>query len=172
MFRIDARGPAFLLPAPGARNRGDVCGHFCTFRRLPAYDGACVRLRIILLTAAMAPVALAIGASGQTRPMLPGGFAPAAVTQPPERSVVGTLDGVDPKMMEIVVSSPAGKQTLHLQPSVTIRQGSKTVKTSELFAHKGERVKVRYRVSGGVQQAEWIVLASPSPRRPKRADKT
>lgn len=120
----------------------------------------------------MAPVALAINLYGQTPPKPAGAFSPAPVTQPPERSVVGTLDVVDPKTMQIVVTSPSGKQTLHLQPTVTIRQGSKTVKTSELFAHKGERVKVRYRVSAGVQEAEWIVLASPSPSKPKHADKT
>jgi hypothetical protein len=85
----------------------------------------------------------------------------AAAVQPPERSVVGTLDAVDGKTMQIVVSSAAGKQTLHVAAGATIRQGSKTVKPSELASHKGERIKVRYRESGGVRQAEWIVLASP-----------
>ena len=85
--------------------------------------------------------------------------------------MVGTLDNVDIKTMQIVVTSPAGKQTLHLQTGVTIRQGAKTVKTSELSAHKGERVKVRYRETAGVQQAEWIVLASPTaPHKPKHTE--
>ena len=113
---------------------------------------------------------MAAGVSGQTRSAVPGGFAASALTQPPERSIVGTLDAVDPKTMQIVVSSASGKQTLHLQTSATIRQGSKTIKASELSAHKGERVKVRYRVSGGVQQAEWIVLASPPAKRTKHAE--
>ena len=96
---------------------------------------------------------------------------PTPVAQPPERSVVGTLDSIDLKAMQIVVTSPAGKQTLHLQTGVTIRQGAKTVKASELAAHKGERVKVRYRETAGVQQAEWIVLASPTPpHKPKHAE--
>jgi hypothetical protein len=113
---------------------------------------------------ALVPVALA--ADTQARP-LPGVFRSAPVAQPPERSIVGTLDEVDPKAMQIVVKAAAGKQTLHLQSDVTIRQGSKTVKPSELAAHKGERVKVRYHESGSVKQAEWIVLASPAVRQPK-----
>jgi hypothetical protein len=129
-----------------------------------------LRFIIILFAAATFPLALVAGAPGQTRPAVPGGFAPSAVTQPPERSIVGTLEGVDPKAMQIVVSSTSGKQTLHLQTGATIRQGSKTIKVSELPAHKGERVKVRYRESKGVQQAEWIVLASPPAKRPKPAE--
>ena len=129
-----------------------------------------MRFITILLAAGIVPMALAVGAPGQTRPAPPR-FAPAAIAQPPERAVVGTLDSVDTKTMQIVVSSGSGKQTLHLQTGVTIRQGSKTVKTSELPSHKGERVKVRYRESGGVQQAEWIVLASPPARRPRHSDK-
>ena len=125
---------------------------------------------MLILFATTAPLVLAAAVSGQTRPAVPTGFAPSAVTQPPERSIVGTLEAVDPKTMQIVVSSPAGKQTLHLQTGATIRQGSKTVKASELPAHKGERVKVRYRESGGVHQAEWIVLASPPVKRPKHAE--
>ena len=125
---------------------------------------------IILFAAATFPLVLAAGAPSQTRPAVPGGFAPSAVTQPPERSIVGTLEVVDPKTMQIVVSSTSGKQTLHLQTGATIRQGSKTIKVSDLPAHKGERVKVRYRESKGVQQAEWIVLASPRAKPPKHSD--
>jgi hypothetical protein len=128
-----------------------------------------VRFIMILLAAAIVPMALAVGAPGQTPP--PARFAPAAIAQPPERAVVGTLDSVDIKAMQIVVTSETGKQTLHVRTGVTIRQGSKTVKMSELPAHKGERVKVRYRESGGVQQAEWIVLASPPARRPRHSDR-
>jgi hypothetical protein len=125
---------------------------------------------MIILFATTAPLVLAAGVAGQSRASVPGGFAPAAVTQPPERSIVGTLEAVDPKTMQIVVSSTSGKQTLHLEASATIRQGSKTIKVSELPAHKGERVKVRYRDSKGVQQAEWIVLASPPAKRPKHSE--
>jgi hypothetical protein len=126
---------------------------------------------LTILFATTVPLVLAVGVAGQARPAVPGaGFTPSALTQPPERSIVGTLDAVDPKTMQIVVSSPSGKQTLHLQTGATIRQGSKTVKAAELSAHKGERVKVRYRESKGVQQAEWIVLASPPAKRPKHSD--
>jgi hypothetical protein len=170
VFRIDARGLAFSSSRRPRATR-DVSGHFqhdsAEGRR---EDGVRLRFLIILLATA-APLLLAVGVSGQARPGVPNsGFAPTALTQPPERSIVGTLEAVDPKTMQIVVSSPSGKQTLHLPTGATIRQGSKTVKASELPAHKGERVKVRYRESGGVQQAEWIVLASPPAKRPKHAD--
>ncbi len=89
---------------------------------------------------------------------------PAApsVEQPPEHSLVGTLDQVAPEATEFVVKTDKGKQTFVLQSGATIRQGSKTIKASELAAHKGERVKVRYREAEGVRRAEWIVVASPS----------
>ena len=86
---------------------------------------------------------------------------PAASDQPPERSSVGTLDQVDDQATGFVIKTPNGKQRFVLESSATIRQGSKTIKASELAAHKGERVKVRYRESSGERHAEWIVVASP-----------
>lgn len=84
------------------------------------------------------------------------------VEQPPERSTIGTLDQVDADATEFVVKTATGKQRFVLQNGATIRQGSKTIKASELASHKGERVKVRYREASGERRAEWIVVASPS----------
>ena len=81
--------------------------------------------------------------------------------QPPERSMVGTLDQVDADATQFVVKTTTGKQRFVLQNGATIRQGSKTIKASELASHKGERVKVRYREASGERRAEWIVVASP-----------
>jgi hypothetical protein len=92
---------------------------------------------------------------------------PASAEQPPERALVGTLDQVDDKAGEFVVKTASGKQRFVLQSDATIRQGSKTIKASELAAHKGERVKVRYRESSGVRHAEWIVVASPPSHKSK-----
>ena len=89
------------------------------------------------------------------------GVASAPSEQPPERSLVGTLDQVDSEATEFVVRTDKGKQTFVLQSGATIRQGSKTIKASELAAHKGEKVKVRYHEAEGVRRAEWIVVASP-----------
>lgn len=126
-----------------------------------------MRFTIWLVAAAVVPLALAAQAPG-ARPQ-PAPAAPRLpVAQPPERSIVGTLDAVDLKAMQIVVAAGSGRKALHVPASVSIRQGSRTVKVAELPAHKGERVKVRYRDSGGVQQAEWIVLASPESRAPRR----
>jgi hypothetical protein len=131
---------------------------------VPGQPGA-RRLTIILLT-----VTTVLAAMGAGRPS-PGALPPAdraawAVEQPPERSVVGTLDQVDAAATAIIVKTPSGKQTFALQDGATIRQGSKAIKVSELGAHKGERVKVRYRDVGGVHRAEWIVVATPS--RPRK----
>ncbi len=128
-----------------------------------------MRLTMWWLGAALIPLALAAQAPGQARPSVPPPPQPAvAQTQPPEHSVIGTLDDVNVAAMQIVVGSSAGRRTLHLQTGVTIRQGSRTIKVSDLPLHKGERVKVRYRESGGVQRAAWIVLASAPARALKR----
>lgn len=161
--------PACLFFAPASRKSGCPQGderHFAACR----HHGARLRITIIFVAASLASLAPA-GVSGQTG-SASARVAAVAIAQPPERSVVGTLDAVDPKTMQIVVGSAAGKQTLHLQDGATIRQGSKTVKPADLSAHKGERVKVRYRESGGVRQAEWIVLASPPARHVKSSGKT
>ena len=81
--------------------------------------------------------------------------------QPPERSLVGTLDQVDADATEFVVKTTNGKQRFVLQSGATIRQGSKTIKAADLASHKGEKVKVRYREASGERRAEWVVVASP-----------
>jgi len=81
--------------------------------------------------------------------------------------MVGTLDQVDDQASAFVVKTTNGKQRFVLQSGATIRQGSKTIKASELASHKGERVKVRYRESSGERRAEWIVVASPPSHKAK-----
>ena len=85
----------------------------------------------------------------------------AQAQQPPEKSVVGTLESVSANAAEIVVSTSNGKQTFTVDNGATVRQGSRTIKTADLQSHKGERVKVRYREAGGVKRAAWIVVAAP-----------
>jgi hypothetical protein len=171
VFRIDARTNPAATHDRFSEPTVTIVSILALFRRLLAYDGVRLRILSLLLAVAVVPTALAMRAPAQIPQASPRRFASAPAAQPPERSIVGTLDSVDSKTMQIVVGSAAGKQTLHLQTGATIRQGAKTVKASELPAHKGERVKVRYREIAGVQQAEWIVLASAtSPRKPKHAD--
>jgi hypothetical protein len=107
-----------------------------------------VATRVVRPAAAPAEVALDRAEPAQTQP-------------PPERSMIGTLDQVDDSASAFVVKTTNGKQRFVLQNGATIRQGSKTIKASELASHKGERVKVRYRESSGERRAEWIVVASP-----------
>jgi hypothetical protein len=167
VFRIDARRVAAIrLDTPDDSTTCDA-GRRSHDRPLLDEPGARVRLTLLLLT-----VTTHVAALGGTRPgsgalPLPDRTA-WGMEQPPERSVVGTLDQVDATSTAIVVKTPAGKQTFTLQDGATIRQGSKTIKASELGAHKGERVKVRYRDIGGTHRAEWIVVASPAPSRKGR----
>jgi hypothetical protein len=154
------------LDSPVDSSSCDVGGRSCLTGLYRSNPGARVRLTLIVLTATTIVAAMggrpAFGA-------LPLADRPApAIEEPPERSVVGTLDQVDAAATAIVVKTTAGKQTFALQNGATIRQGSKTIKASELGAHKGERVKVRYRDVGGVHRAEWIVVATPAPSRKGR----
>jgi hypothetical protein len=116
-----------------------------------------VRLTILLL--AIAPTLPSAVQSGAVDPP----FA-AVMRRPqnfPERSVVGTLDTVG--TVSIVVKTGSAKQTFVLDKGATIRQGSRVIKVSDLPAHKGERVKVRYHDDKGVHRAQWVVVASPAP---------
>ena len=94
----------------------------------------------------------------------------AVSEQPPERSMVGTLEQVDDQATEFIVKTTSGQQRFLLQSGATIRQGSKTIKASDLASHKGEKVKVRYRESAGERRAEWIVVASPPSHKVKTAE--
>ena len=146
---------------------------FLRFPHVPwnreAESGVRVRLTILLLatTSSVLMVMPTVPSGSLTAPAAP---APvdrvepefgAAAEQPPERSLVGTLEQVDDQATGFVVKTANGKQRFLLQSDATIRQGSKTIKASDLASHKGERVKVRYRESAGERRAEWIVVASP-----------
>jgi hypothetical protein len=128
-----------------------------------------VRLTILLLavTTSILTVTRAVRPGSVLAHAAADRVEPAVSEQPPERSLIGTLDQVDDQAAEFVVKTEKGQQRFVLQSGATIRQGSKTIKASELSAHKGERVKVRYRESAGERRAEWIVVASPPSRKAK-----
>jgi hypothetical protein len=122
-----------------------------------------VRLTIFLLAITTTSMLVATWAEHPlAAPLAPIAHGASPFDQPPERSMVGTLDQVDADASQFVVKTTSGKQRFVLQNGATIRQGSKTIKASELASHKGERVKVRYREASGERRAEWIVVASPS----------
>jgi hypothetical protein len=121
-----------------------------------------VRLTIFLLAITTTSMLVATRAEHPlAAPLVSVEHDATAVDQPPERSMVGTLDQVDADAAQFVVKTTTGKQRFVLQNGATILQGSKTIKASELASHKGERVKVRYREASGERRAEWIVVASP-----------
>ena len=121
-----------------------------------------MRLTIFLLAITTTSMLIATHAEHMlAAPLVPVKHDAKPADQPPERSLVGTLDQVDADATEFIVKTTNGKQRFVLQNGATIRQGSKTIKASDLASHKGERVKVRYREASGERRAEWIVVASP-----------
>jgi hypothetical protein len=126
-----------------------------------------VRGTIIFLTTAVALVGLALTQTGRGEPspapIAAKPLAAAAAPQPSsDHSAVGTLDQFDGATQQLTVATASGRLAFRVQAGATIRQGSKTLKPAELAAHKGERVKVRYRETGGERHADWIVLAAPA----------
>jgi hypothetical protein len=131
-----------------------------------AFIGAWVRSILIFIAAlAATSVVVAMRTSHPETTAVPVRVpAPVVdVPQPPEKAVVGTLESVSAGAAQIVVSTSTGKQTFAVESGAMVRQGSRTIKAAELPSHKGERVKVRYRESGGVKRAAWIVFAAAPP---------
>lgn len=130
-----------------------------------------MRVTTILLTAAIALAGLTLARATREEPVpAPPGSKPVSpppLLQASDRSAVGTLDQVDTATQQVTVATSAGRLVFHVLNGATIRQGSRTLKPSELAAHKGDRVKVRYRERGGERRADWIVLAVPARRPPK-----
>ena len=132
-----------------------------------------MRLTVILLLTTSAALAWTLYRPPAPKPPVSAAVAVTAplpqpvapVLQPSERSAVGVLDQIDTAKMEIAVATSGGRIVFRVQNGATIRQGSRTIKPGELAAHKGERVKVRYRDSGKERVAHWIVLAVTKKRR-------
>jgi hypothetical protein len=135
---------------------------------------------ILILVAALVATSLAVAmrTAHATKPAASPAAGPPLVVeapaippieqqQPPEKSVVGTLESVSPNAAQIVVSTSGGKQTFAVESGAMVRQGSRTIKAADLQSHKGERVKVRYHEAGGVKRAAWIVFAAPPAKKAK-----
>lgn len=102
-----------------------------------------------------------IDARTLARPAAPLQIRAKPSQQAAEESAVGTLERVDAAKHQITVATTGGRLLFHVQSGAMIRQGSKTLKQSDLVSHTGERVKVRYREAGGERTAHWIVVAAP-----------
>jgi hypothetical protein len=74
------------------------------------------------------------------------------------KSAVGTLQKVDGQMLTI--KTPSGDEMIMLTPAVKIRSRSKSVAASDLSAHIGDRVKVRYTETNGRKDASMVTLSS------------
>lgn len=123
-----------------------------------------VRTHTLVLTAVVLAGLLTtprIDARTLARPAAPLQIRATPSQQPAEQSAVGTLERVDTAKQQITVATTGGRLLFHVQSGATIRQGSRTLKQSDLVSHTGERVKVRYREAGGERSAHWIVVAAP-----------
>jgi hypothetical protein len=125
---------------------------------------------ILIAALTVTSVAVAMRTTSRPVPAAPVTAVPPAVPQqPPEKAVVGTLESVNASASQIIVNTSGGRQTFTVESDAMVRQGSRTIKAAELQSHRGERVKVRYRESGGAKRAEWIVLAAPPAKKSKAA---
>ncbi len=139
-----------------------------------------MRSTVTILAAAVVGIALVAFAprllSLSPDPVAPR-VAPRQVPQPPtlaipgEKSVIGTIEKYDPATRQLTVDLGKTSLAFRVTTDATVRQGSRKLKTDDLAAHRGVRVKLRYSESAGQRRADWIMLAPP-PRqtRPARSD--
>ena len=79
-------------------------------------------------------------------------------SKPKAHSVVGTLDKYDSGANTIVVNTGKGTETLSLSSTSAVRMGAKTMSASDLSAHTGDRVKVRYSESNGQMTVQSVQI--------------
>ena len=74
------------------------------------------------------------------------------------RSVTGTLEKYDATGNTIVVNTGKGTETLTLGSSSSIRMGAARMSASDLTAHSGQKVKVRYSDANGQRTVETLQI--------------
>jgi hypothetical protein len=78
-------------------------------------------------------------------------------------SLVGTLQKFDETGKMLTVQTGKGSETLTLESSARIHQGSKSLSPADLASHTGAKVKIRYSEVNGQKMAEDVRLASAAP---------
>jgi len=138
----------------------------------------------LIKSCALAAAAVLVAASSYAAPAQSTAKPPttksaaAKTTAPPKaksHSVVGTLDKYDAGANTIIVNTGKGTETLSLSSTSTVHMGAKTMSTSDLSSHAGDRVKVRYAEASGQRTVESVQIeGKPAPKQassPKPAKK-
>jgi hypothetical protein len=88
----------------------------------------------------------------------------AATMAPAEAALVGTIERFEEAARRLVLQTTDAHIAFFLAPDAVVRLGSRTLPVSDLSAHKGRRVKVRYTQANGRRTAHWVVISSEPPR--------
>ena len=89
--------------------------------------------------------------------------------KPAAHSVVGTLEKYDASANTIVVNTGKATDTVTLTSDSAIRMGASKMTASDLTAHAGQRVKVRYMESNGQKTAQSVQIQGSAPKQQARA---
>ena len=76
----------------------------------------------------------------------------------PSHSVTGTLEKYDAGGNTIVVNTGKGSETLSLSTNSSIRMGAAQMSPSDLTAHSGQKVKVRYSEANGQRTVQTLQI--------------
>jgi hypothetical protein len=120
----------------------------------------------LLKSCALAAAALLVTASAYSAPAqsttkrtaTKSAAAKTATPKAKSHSIVGTLDKYDAGANTIVVNTGKGTETLSLSSTSSVRMGAKTMSASDLSAHSGNRVKVRYSDANGQRTVESVQI--------------
>ena len=110
-------------------------------------------LAICVASSAFAAPALAQGAKSTAAK------APAATTH----SVAGKLEKYDPTANSIVINTGKATETLTLGSASSIRMGATKLTPTDLTAHAGAQVKVRYSEANGQRMVQTIQIEGGAP---------
>ena len=129
---------------------------------------------------ALASAALLVAATTYAAPAQAAGSKPSSTKatstkssapKAKSHSAVGTLDKYDSGSNTIVVNTGKGTETLTLTSTTSLRMGATTMTASDLTAHTGQRVKVRYTDTNGQLSAQSVQI-EPAASKPQAKAQT
>lgn len=125
-------------------------------RRFGTWGLAIVTSLALAGATSAAPLQTAAGTSGKPSQSKAGSKSSSAA----EHSVTGTLEKFDANSKTLTVHTQKGSETLMLDNDAKIQQGTKALTASDLSAHTGSHVRVRYVDNNGQKMAKEIRLTS------------
>jgi hypothetical protein len=97
-------------------------------------------------------------AVGTVLAQAPAGSAKSSTASAVARSVTGTLERYDATGNTIVVNTGKSTETLSLGSDSSIRMGAARMSPSDLTAHAGQKVKVRYTQANGQRMVQTLQI--------------